>query len=82
MGQHYKVALNAHSHKSGTCSDMMFGFVHDAVAELLECRISVWVVGSSNSDPIKPIFYKSDTGRYLARHLILVGLGKDWSGQY
>ena len=36
---------------------------------------------SSNSDRIKPMTYKIDTCRSLARCLALLGSGKDWLAQ-
>ena len=38
----------------------------DMVAELAECRLSVWEIGKSIARRVKPVTYKIDTCRYLA----------------
>ena len=52
------------------------------VAESVEFRFPVQKIRSSNPSLVKSLIYKIDAYRYLAKHLALLGKGKDWLAQY
>ena len=71
-----------HPYTSRPCCVIMPLLSPDAVAQLVDCRLTVLKVGSSNSNWVKLKTYKTDACHYPTWNSALIGSHTAWVAQY